>query len=66
MQSKPPPPKARSNPPPSAADVKRADEVLDRMFVNLTLPRPPESTEPEEGSEPSAADEEQPERRSDT
>ena len=46
--------------------MKRADDVLDRMFVNLRLPRPPESTELEEGSEQSAADEEQPESRPDT
>jgi hypothetical protein len=39
MPSQPPPPKTRSNPPPSPADAKRADAVLDRMLIGTTLPK---------------------------
>ena len=46
MASLPPPPRARSNPRPSSQDVKRADDVLDRM-LGAKLPKPSEAPEAE-------------------
>jgi hypothetical protein len=52
MASQPPPPKARGNRRPSSEDVKRADDVLDRM-LGAKLPKPSEAPEvdPVEGEE---------------
>ena len=57
MPSQPPPPKRRSSPPPSAADVRRADKVLDSMFITVKLPKPSERAESDEPAEQETGDE---------
>ena len=56
MSSQPPPPKARSRPPPKPAQLKRANEEIDRVLGELAKPEKLEKREREEKASDNAPD----------
>ena len=57
MPSQPSPPKTRSSQRPTPTEMKRADKVLDSMFISVKLPKPSERPESDEPAEQDTGDE---------